>query len=323
MAESPPRFVEPMLATAGALPADEARWAYEVKWDGMRVIARIVAGRLELRNRSGGDVSGRYPELATGVEQCVGRELLLDGEVVALDETGRPSFERLQRRMHVVDLAQQRHLATIVPAHLVVFDALWIDGRSLVRAPYEERRRCLVELDLGHHGWMTPAAGIGQSAPITSFVANHRLEGVVAKRLDSAYQPGTRSSAWIKRRAAQRQELLVCGWIEGTGALSGTIGSLVVGYHDGPDGAIHYAGRVGSGLTRRDATVLDGLLTRLHRITSPITVGSPPAEAHWVEPELVVEVKFTQWTTSGLLRQPVFLGLRDDRDPRRVVKEPQ
>jgi bifunctional non-homologous end joining protein LigD len=320
-ADQMPRFVAPMLATAAALPADEERWAYEVKWDGIRVIARIAGGALELRNRSGIDITTRYPDLAGAPATGGEHDLLLDGEVVALDETGRPSFERLQRRMHVVDPAAQRRLATTVPVHLVVFDVLWSAGRSLMGVPYVERRDHLAALDLGGDGWITPVASVGASAPILVFVEQHRLEGIVAKRLDSTYQPGVRSSAWVKQRSSLGQELLVCGWIDGAGALAGGLGSLVVGYHEGPHGPIRYAGRVGSGLSRADITFLTERLSALARVSSPISAGTPPAETHWVEPELVVEVRFSEWTGSGLLRQPVFLGVRDDRDPGTVVRE--
>jgi len=320
-----PRFVEPMLATAASLPLDEARWSFEVKWDGVRVIARIAEGRLELRSRRGGEVTPRYPELASGAAALGDVDLLLDGEVVALDESGRPSFELLQRRMHVTDAAAQRRLSATVPVRFVAFDVLWAGGASLLRLPYRERRLRLVDLGATHEGWMTPAASVGAAAPILDFVTGHGLEGVVAKRLDSTYQPGTRSGAWIKQRSNHRQELLVCGWIEGTGQLSGTIGSLVVGYHDGPSGPFRYAGRVGSGLSRREIAVVTRKLVGLERPDPPFDSGPPGATdgvTGWVEPLLVVEVEFTDWTQSGVLRQPVFLGVRDDRDPSSVVREP-
>ncbi|HEY5876942.1 MAG TPA: non-homologous end-joining DNA ligase [Ilumatobacteraceae bacterium] len=316
-----PRFVAPMLATATALPTEEERWAYEIKWDGIRVIACVAGGTLELRNRSGIDITTRYPDLAGAAEIGDGHDLLLDGEVVALDEAGRPSFERLQRRMHVVDPAAQRRLATTVPVHLVVFDVLWSAGTNLMGAPYVERRDHLAALDLRTDGWMTPVASIGASAPILAFVEQHRLEGIVAKRLDSTYQPGVRSSAWVKQRSNLGQELLVCGWLDGTGTLAGGLGSLVVGYHDGANGPIRYAGRVGSGLSRADIAFLTERLSALARAASPIHEGTPPAETHWVEPQVVVEVRFSEWTGSGVLRQPVFLGVRDDRDPGTVVRE--
>ena len=320
-ADLTPGFVAPMLATAAALPTEEERWAYEVKWDGIRVIARVADGTLELRNRSGIDITTRYPDLAGAAALGGAHELLLDGEVVALDEAGRPSFERLQRRMHVVDPAAQRRLATTVPVHLVVFDLLWSDGKKLMGEPYVERRDRLAALGLGADGWITPVASIGASAPILGFVQRHRLEGIVAKRLDSTYQPGVRSSTWVKERSNLGQELVVCGWIDGTGALAGGLGSLVVGYHEAPHGPIRYAGRVGSGLSRADIAFLTERLSALARATSPISAGSPPADTHWVEPQLVVEVRFSEWTASGVLRQPVFVGVRDDRDPGTVVRE--
>jgi len=294
----------PMLATAAAqLPPDDDAWAYEMKWDGYRAIVEVADGALRIVSRRGNDLTARYPELSE-LTDAVDVDVVLDGELVVLDETGRPSFQELQQ-----------HTA---PAAYFCFDVLRLDGRDVVALPWHERRALLDRLALSSDRWQTPPATVRDGARTSQTARALGLEGVVAKRVDSPYTPGKRSSAWRKVRFTLRQELVVGGWLPGDGRLADTVGSLLVGYYDGD--ALVYAGRVGSGLDDRARDALARLLVR--RGTPPFAPPVPRLpDAVWVEPDVVAEVRFSEWTTDGVLRQPVFLGLRDDKPPRDVVRE--
>lgn len=316
-----PTGLRPMLATL----ADEAPlgpdWSYEIKWDGIRALVAVADGAVGLTSRLGNDLSGRYPELA-GLAEAVDVPVLLDGEIVAFDEAGRPSFELLQRRMHVVDTRRQAHLAAEAPVALMAFDVLWSDGRPLIDEPYRERRAALSALGLDGPNWQTPTGVSGAAAGAAMLETSRELalEGVVAKRSESRYEPGRRSRQWLKVKHRRRQELLVGGWVEGKGSRHTTVGALLVGYHD-DDGSLRYAGRVGSGFTERDLAVWDELLRARARAESPFIGPGIPRDARFVVPELVVEVAFTEWTADGRLRHPVLLGRREDVDPADVRRE--
>jgi bifunctional non-homologous end joining protein LigD len=318
-----PANVLPMLAVTGTLPADDAAYAYEVKWDGVRALLSVEGGRLCLVARKGTDITARYPELRPLGRVLGSREAILDGEIVALDESGHPSFQLLQGRMHVESESVIRRRMTEIPAVFMIFDLLWLDGHSLMGSPYTERRRQLADLELSGPSWQTPGHHVGDGAALLEASAAQGLEGMVAKRLDSLYEPGRRSRAWIKVKNVCRQEFVVGGWMPGEGVRSGRIGALLVGYH-GDDGKLRYAGRVGTGFTERELTRLGGLLEPLARDSSPFD-PHPPAAAHraarYVEPQLVAEVGFREWTRDGTLRQPSYQGLRDDKDPIDVVRE--
>jgi bifunctional non-homologous end joining protein LigD len=251
------------------------------------------------------------------------RDAVLDGEVVAFDEHSRPSFQLLQRRMHVDNASGIRRLAQEVPVVYVLFDLLWLDGRSVTDEPYLERRARLAELGLQGAAWQTPPHEVGDGAATLDVSRRFGIEGAVAKRADSRYEPGRRSPAWQKVKNTLRQEFVVGGWLEGEGGRANTVGSLLIGYYEGTDDerVLQYAGRVGSGLTQRDLRELQRLFERCPRDTAPFAAGSLPRGAHWVEPCLVVEVKFTEWTASGIIRQPTFLGYRTDKDPEEVGRE--
>ena len=314
--------VRPMkAASATELPTDGSRWAYEVKWDGMRVVVRLAEGRLRAWSANGADASGRFPELAGLVDHLGDREpVVLDGEVVALDPaTGRPDFGRLQPRMHASGDAIARAAAE-VPVSYAVFDLLEVDGTSLLERPYSERRALLETVVHDGPGWFVPAAH-DDGAALLAAVDAQGLEGVVAKRRDSRYEPGRRSPAWVKVKVRRQQELVVGGWLPGTGARAPTFGALLLGYHDppstdgGPAGPLRFAGRVGTGFSDR---VLRELRTRLDALAAPSCPfePAPPREVrrhgHWVRPELVVEVAHAEWTADGVLRHPSFLGERTD-----------
>jgi len=311
----------PMLATSSTLPAPGDRWAYEVKWDGVRAIATVSGARTTIAGRHGRDATPAYPELGApaGVEA---HEVVVDGEIVAFDDEGRPSFERLQQRMHVRDRSAAARLAGTVPVVYCVFDLLWLDGEDLTALPYSERRRRLASLDCSGGCWMVPPASIGDPAPIRALVEARGFEGVMAKRVDSPYLAGRRSSTWIKAKAYRRQEFVVVGWSDGERSAMGLPGSLALGVHD-RDGVLRYAGKVGTGFTHAELARLAALLAPLATDTCPVS-GSPPppSDVRFVRPEVVVEVRFGEWTSVGVIRHPSYLGQRTDIDPAAVVREP-
>ena len=319
--EPMPARIVPMLARAGSLPAQERGWAFEVKWDGVRAIAYSQPGELRLESRNLNDISDSYPELFAMNTALGSHSAVLDGEIVAFDNAGHPSFEALQQRMHVGSRAQARKLAKGTPVTYVVFDVLWLDGHSLMRQPYSERRELLAAMKLDGTHWQTPEHVVEEGKTLLAATAEQQLEGVLAKRMDSLYQPGARTSDWVKVKSVARQELVVGGWMQGKGKRANTVGALLLGVYEA-DGRLRYVGRVGSGFSDTELQHLSGILAPLARPTSPFTSGeTPPRGARFCEPQLVVEVEFARWTAGGSLRAPVYQGLRDDKRPGEVVRE--
>lgn len=317
--EAMPDRIVPMLATlATSLPRDADAFGYEVKWDGVRAVAFVDAGRVRVESRSGESITPRYPELRGLGEALGATPAVLDGEVVAFADD-RPSFERLQRRMHVTSESTARRLAREVPVVFVVFDLLWLDGHSTLPLPYEDRRRLLDQLALDGPAWQTPPYYTDGPA-LCDATREAGLEGVIAKRLDSPYLPGARSRLWLKVKNHQAQEFVVGGWQSGQGARERTIGALLLGYYD-PDGRLRYAGKVGTGFTEAELARLQGLLAPLRRDTSPFDPSPRLRDVAFVEPRLVTQVRFTEWTKAGIVRHPAYLGLRRDTDPAEVVRE--
>jgi bifunctional non-homologous end joining protein LigD len=317
-----PAQLSPMLAAPGALPGDDAGWAYEMKWDGIRALAFIQDGHLRLASRTGRDITVAYPELAA-LGPAAGLPVLLDGEVVAFDD-GRPSFAQLQQRMHVTSAAQAARLSGPIPVCYLIFDVLHLDGHPLLTRPYEQRRELLEALGLDSGSWQVPPSFTGYAAAdVLSVSREQGLEGIVAKRLDSPYQPGRRSPSWRKVKNVQRQEVVVGGWKPGEGDRAGQIGSLLAGVQ-GP-GGLDYAGHVGTGFTQQTLRLLGARLEPLRQPASPFA-GAVPREhargAVWVQPRLVIEVAFAVWTPEGRLRAASYQGLRDDKDPAEVIREP-
>jgi len=303
-----PERLVPMLATPGALPRDEAGWAYEIKWDGVRALAYVEPGRLRLVSRNGNDVTAQYPEIGRMDRALGDREALLDGEVVAFDDEGRPSFERLQKRIHLTSERQIRERRRSTPVAYMAFDLLHLDGRSLLELPYSERRELLEELELKGPAWDTSGRREGGGEAFLAAGRERGLEGVVAKRLDSPYRPGRRSPAWVKVKNLEQVELLIGGWMPGEGRRRERIGALLVGRRDDA-GALQYAGRVGTGFTESELDRLAGLLGPRERERNPFARGRGPRGAVWVEPELSCAVGFREWTRDGLLRAPSYQGL--------------
>ncbi len=315
-----PERILPMLAGAGELPKPEADWGFEVKWDGVRAIAYVQPGRLRLESRNLREITDTYPEVRGLLRDLGMREATLDGEIVAFDQAGRPSFERLQRRMNVSSPTAVRRLAASTPVVYAIFDLLYLDGHSLMELPYEERRRRLESLGLSGSAWRMPASHPGQGERLLQATAAQGLEGIVAKRLGSRYEQGRRTGAWVKVKHLRRQELVIGGWLPGEGRRTRRIGALLMGYYE--DGAFCYAGRVGTGFTEK---VLDDLAARLEPLRRATTPFSPapklPRNAVFVEPCLVAEVDFSEWTADRVMRAPSFKGLREDKSPREVVFE--
>ncbi len=315
-----PERIVPMLAKQGPLPGDSGRWAYEIKWDGVRAVAYSEPGRIRFESRTLRDITAEYPELRRLNRALSSHTAVLDGEIVAFDERGRPSFERLQQRIHQTSEAVVRRRAKDMPTVYVAFDLLYLDGRSLMELPYAERRERLIALDLNGEAWRTPVHHVGDGAALLAAGRAQGLEGVVAKRLDSAYEPGRRGGAWVKVKNTSRQELVIGGWMTGTGRRRERIGALLVGHYDheaeaGRDGgpALRYAGKVGTGFDEAELDRLSGLLLRRQRDRSPFDGRQPPKGAEFVEPDLVAEIEFAEWTAQGMLRHPSYKGLRDDR----------
>jgi bifunctional non-homologous end joining protein LigD len=315
--EPMPERVEPMLAKSGPLPVDDGRWAYEIKWDGVRAIAYVSGGRARFTSRRGNDITPRYPELRELGRALGAREAVLDGEVVAFGDDGRPSFQRLQTRMHLTSEHAVRRLAEREPVSYVIFDLIYLDGRSLIGLPYEERRERLLELDLNGPTWQTPAHHVGDGAALLDASRANGLEGIIAKRRDSTYTPGKRTPAWVKVKNVRRADVVIGGWMPGEGNRSGRIGALLVGYQD-DDGELSYAGRVGTGFSQAELDRLQGILDPLRRDDSPFVGRQPPREARFVEPRLVAAVDYGEWTQARTLRHPVYKGLRDDVAPEDV-----
>jgi len=316
-----PRRIVPMLARLGSLPRDDERWAYEIKWDGVRAIAYSSPGELRLESRNLNDITHKYPELRRIGRALGSHSAVLDGEIVALDESGRPSFSALQQRMQLSSEAQARRQMKSAPVTYMVFDLLWLDGHSLMGLPYSERRARLAALELRERSVQSPGHVVGHGQGLLEASAEQHLEGIVAKRLESTYQPGLRSRDWIKIKTVDRQEFVVGGWMPGKGKRSESIGALLLGVYE-TDGELRFVGRVGSGFSESELQRLSRLLAPLKRSTSPFTAGpKPPRGAGFCEPRLVAEVEFAQWTTSGSLRAPTYKGLREDKAPEQVVRE--
>jgi bifunctional non-homologous end joining protein LigD len=327
-----PRGLRPMLASAGPLPAGQPGWAFEMKWDGLRALCYATAGGIRLESRTGRDITHAYPELAglaAAVRAAGAEQAVLDGEIVALTGAdrpgGRPSFEALQQRMNISASDDVRILAARIPVTYLAFDLLSLNGHALLDLPWDQRRGLLDELRLAGPGWQVPPAFTEQTAQeVQAASVQEGLEGVVAKRRSARYEPGRRSSSWVKVKNVLRQEAVVGGWQPGERGRAGQLGSLLIGVYDAEHRGLAYAGHVGTGFTQQTLDLLGRRLAPLRRAASPFVTEVPPEHARfavWADPVLVIEVAFTEWTTAGRLRAPAYKGLRDDKEPREVIRE--
>jgi bifunctional non-homologous end joining protein LigD len=320
-----PEHVDPMLATPvdAARFGDEAGWAFEMKWDGVRTIAYLAGGRVKLLSRKGRDDTEAYFEVARGLTKIKVENAILDGEVVVTDAAGRPSFGLLQHRINLTKPADIERAAKAYPAQLMLFDILELNGQSLIKKTYQERRAVLENVLRPEQGSLIQVPPIFegdlQAAMQTS--DQLQLEGVVAKRRNSIYQPGRRTHTWLKIKLHRAQEVVIGGWREGQGRRGGGVGSLLMGIPT--EAGLHYVGRVGSGFNDRQLDEIQAMLEKLSRKTSPFAdvPREDARDAHWVRPFLVGEVSYGELTEPGRLRHPVWRGLRPDKSPDEVVWE--
>ncbi|MCB9382902.1 MAG: hypothetical protein H6513_19620 [Acidimicrobiaceae bacterium] len=292
--------VAPMKAAIGNLPpaSQDDQWAYEIKWDGYRTLAFVRDGAVRLQSSTGIDVTGTYPELAGFAEAVNAGSAIVDGELVVLDAEGRPNFGMLQR--HQTQVA------------FYAFDVLQIEGTDCIALPYEQRRALLTSLVEAGPNWMVPAHRVGDGAALLAASAARGLEGVMAKRLGSPYQPGKRSPNWRKVKNRQRLEVVVGGFDVGTGSRSTTFGSLLVGLPEA-DGSLRFCGAVGTGFTQARLEALAVQLRGLAQRDCPFS-SLPPrsylkADVTWVRPELRAIVEIAEITNDGFIRHPSFIDL--------------
>ena len=318
----PPR---PMLATAGnaaGLDTDHD-WAFEMKWDGVRTIAVVDGDRVRLLGRSGKDTTAQYPEGAALAAYVDAEHAVLDGEIVAMDAQGRPSFSLLQLRMQSTNSRDIANAARRRPVRLILFDVLEVDDSSLLDLSYDDRRTALEDL------LDVPADALVQVPPAFEGDLEHAmaasrswgLEGVMAKRRDARYLPGRRSRAWVKIKHSRTQEVVVAGWRPGKGEREARVGSLLLGVPD--DGGLRYVGRVGTGFSEQETKDWVGRFAAVGRKTSPVedVPASDARDARWITPTWVAEVEFGEWTPGGRLRHPRWRGWRPDKAPGQVHLE--
>jgi len=313
--------IPPMLATLGDRESirDQDDWAFEMKWDGVRVIATVTSDAVRLTSRGGKDLTATFPELAelrevVAPEILAAGETVLDGEIIALDARDRPSFSRLQQRLGLTRERDVQRAREDVEVHVMLFDLLVRGGESLLRAPYRERRDALfAAVDPSGHVQL-PHADHGDVDHAIELSKELQLEGVMAKTETGIYQPGKRSRAWIKLKNARHQEVVVIGWRHGKGGRSGSIGSLLVAVPDA-QGRLRYAGRVGTGFSDRDLEQITVTLASRARKTPPAddVPATDRRDAQWVRADLVGEVQHTERTEDGRMRHPVWRGWRPDK----------
>jgi bifunctional non-homologous end joining protein LigD len=313
-----PALIAPMLAVLSKhLPPHPTQYAFEYKWDGVRAIWRWDGRRLSVQSRNQLDITGRYPELIPMTKLFGSRSVMLDGEVVALDDDARPSFSRLQRRMHVRDPHAVQRLMKDVPVIFIVFDVLWLDGHSLLDKPWIERRDQLEELNLTGPAWMSSPAQVGEGALTLAAATKMRLEGIVAKKLDSLYYAGSRSPEWLKIKLITDDEFVIGGWIPEAGTRSHRIGSLLIGAYD-KQRRLHFAGGVGTGFNDDAHRLLTKLLSPLATTNSPFAYAIPKRGVRFVKPKLVAQIEYRRIGPGGILHQAAFKGLRTDKSPRDI-----
>lgn len=305
-----PKTLDPMKAQLADDAFDNERWLFEVKWDGIRLVTFIDGDKVTLQTRAGRSVNEEYPQLQAVTRFVNARQAVLDGEIVVFDEEGRPSFQLWQNRGR-----EARQI------HYVVYDIVYYDGQRLFRVPLEDRKRLLRDIIRDSDLVRYSDHVIGQGKAFYKAAKQKQLEGIVAKLRDSPYQPGVRSNAWLKIKAVQQQEVVIGGFTAGRNSRK-YFGAILVGVND-DKGRLVYAGHTGGGFDEKT-------LAALYQRMEPLIIKDPPftgpvpktnEKPTWIRPALVAEVKFAEWTRDGVMRAPVFLGLREDVDPKSVRRE--
>jgi bifunctional non-homologous end joining protein LigD len=307
--------IEPMLAVPGDLPEDPGEWGFEYKWDGVRVICHHNGRNMVLQSRRLRSVTDRYPELTRDAGALGSKALVLDGEIVALDKQGKPDFNRLQKRM-LASGSRAGILSSTYPVYYLVFDLLAFDSKSLVDAPYRDRRARLEQLGMEHPRIRVPSSHSGEGEAMLESARRLNLEGIMAKRLAGRYRPGERSSGWRKIKIVNQQEFVIGGW---TSRDERDLKSLLLGYYE--DHRLRYAGKVGTGFTEDDREELAKRLEELERNADPFYDDSGQGQARFTAPKLVAEVQFRRWPKDGAVQQASYRGLRTDKPPEQVIRE--
>jgi bifunctional non-homologous end joining protein LigD len=311
-----PVITKPMLATLVDAPFDDPAWLFEFKWDGYRAIAVVDAdGSVTLTSRNGNDLLNQFAELAQMRTAFTSLPIIVDGEICILDDRGRSSFQALQSR-------DKRFAGngkpSKTPVTFVAFDCLYADGRDIRGEPLEERKALLEKLIVPDHGVMYSKHVIETGTQLYAFAVRESLEGIIGKERRSPYR-SARSREWVKVKAKRRQEFVIGGWTEPRGSRA-SFGALLLGVYDGTN--FLYAGHVGTGFDEAKLAAIGKQLAKIEVAASPFAARPKTnTKAHWVKPSLVAEVEFAEWTRDAILRQPVFVGLRTDKDAADVVRE--
>ena len=320
-----PRFVEPMKAKLVEKPPATGGWIYELKFDGIRLIATKDREKVSLLSRNQNDLSARFPEIVDAIKNLPADKCVIDGEVVALDEEGRSSFQLLQAR----EMEGRKS-----PVYFYAFDLLQLEGKSLVSLPLEARKNVLEKLCAlaGHHRIRYSGAIGGDAKQLLKEVQRRGLEGIIGKLRNSVYEPGRRSGTWVKLKCVNEQEFVIGGYTPPQGARK-HFGAVLVGYYKDRD--FVFAGKAGTGFTTKSLTALHKKFRAEKRAECPFVdlpskqngqwvLGITPSmmkKIYWINPKFVAEIKFAEWTRDGKLRAPVFMGLREDKKPGEVVRE--
>lgn len=324
------KIIKPMLAKQACLPINDVEYGFEIKWDGMRAVLYCQDEYIHILSRNQKDITSQYPELKGLGISAVKRQFVLDGEIVHFDHNGRTSFSGLQHRMGLSAAKTIEARRQEYPVTYIIFDLLSLQGESTLHLPYTMRREMLERLQLGGPAWQTPGYKLGSGQEILNAARRIGLEGIVAKRLSSVYASGKRTGDWLKIKNQQRQELVIGGWVPGKGARRGQIGALLLGYYDlsvteakdrNKPQQLNYAGKVGTGFTSADLEYLGLLLAPLTIKYNPFSGIPPVKKARFVQPVLVGEFEFTEWTPNNTLRHPAFKGLRTDKQAGEVIRE--
>jgi bifunctional non-homologous end joining protein LigD len=314
-----PLHVEPMLALPFEMPNNAEDYAFEYKWDGIRALYYWDGTRVRIESRNKLDMTHRWPELIKLGETFGAIAAILDGEIVALDTLGRVSFGLLSSRMHLPSSPTARQMS-FAPVVFMIFDILYLQDHVLMPLSYTHRRAVLEDLNLSSETWQIPPSHGENPAAMLEAAIQNGMEGLVAKRLDSAYLPGRRTEAWLKIKPVKRQEFVIGGWIPIRGSANRGVGALLVGFCDRSRRLV-FAGKVGTGFTDAARKDLEERFKPIARNGSPFATAAPSKGVKFVEPRMVAEVEFYEWTSDGKLRHPSFKGLRADKDPREIVRE--